>query len=292
MSSAPVDLNNAEAVIDLFQEAATLLRDDPNRAGARVVLPPRGRLVVTGDLHENPFHYRKIITMARLAESTDHHVILHELIHGDRLLNGMDFSYRMLGKVAQLVRAHPGQVHPMLANHELAQLTGKGVSKGAGNSVEFFREALAYVFRDDDAEVEAAINDFFRAMPLAVTSPDGVGCAHSLPDERVMASFDPGILDRPLEDADYLSPNGGAYQMTWGRRYTPTSAAQLAEAWNVKLFCLGHQHVESGIEMRGEQILVLNSDHDAARLLVVDLADLPSAELALMSATPLASLPD
>ena len=68
------------------------------------------------------------------------------MIHGERLLNGMDFSYRMLGRVAQLVIDWPDQVHPILANHELAQLTGRGVSKGAGNSVELFNDALEFVF--------------------------------------------------------------------------------------------------------------------------------------------------
>ena len=58
-------------------------------------------------LHDNPFHFEALLRMARLEEGEDRHLILHELIHGEHLMNGMDFSYRMLLKTADLVRAHP-----------------------------------------------------------------------------------------------------------------------------------------------------------------------------------------
>ena len=130
------DLADLDAVRALFREAGRVLRDSPGRRGSVDRLPGAGRLLVTGDLHDHSGHLAKIVHLAGLGRSTGHHVVLQELIHGERLINGLDFSYRMLGRVADLVLAHPGQVHPLLANHELSQLTGRGVSKGAGNSVE------------------------------------------------------------------------------------------------------------------------------------------------------------
>jgi hypothetical protein len=216
--------------------------------------------------------------------------VLHELIHGDCLVNGMDFSYRMLARVAALVLDHPGQAHPMLANHELAQMTGRGVSKGGGNSVELFRDALDYVFGDDAGDVEGAINGFFRALPLAVRSEGGVLCAHSVPRADQMGRFDPTVLERPLDDEDYRGPNGAAYLMTWGRGQTAEQLDALAEAWHVKLFILGHDFAETGILMKSPRAIVLNSDHERATVLPIDLAEVPSAADAFMMAVPLSAV--
>lgn len=284
------NLNDASAVVDLFEEAAETLRAAPGRAGAAVRIPATGRLLATGDLHDNPFHLEKILAAARLEAADDHHVVLHEMIHGERLVNGMDFSYRMLARVAGLVCERPGQVHPILANHELAQMTGKGVSKGAGNSVELFRDAMDYVFGESAFEVEEASNAFIRAMPLALLSEGGVCCAHSLPASHLMHRFDMDVLDRDLDDEDYLAPHGAAYLMTWGRGTTDEDVERLARHWGVELFCLGHEHAETGIEARGPRRVILNSDHERAAVLPLDLADLPPADQAPMYSLPLASI--
>ncbi len=289
MSEQP-NLNDAAVVVDLLDRAAEALRSHAMRRGSSVRLPAKGRLLATGDLHDNPFHLQKILRLAKLDASPDHHVVLHELIHGERLLNGMDFSFRMLARVAGFVLAHPGQVHPLLANHELAQMTGTGVSKGAGNSVVLFQDAIDYVFGDAAGDVAQAIHGFIRAMPLALRSADGVLCAHSIPGDRARAHFDPGVLDRPLTDADYESPHGAARLMTWGRGYGAENVESLAEAWNVRLFCLGHEHADTGIEVRGSRVVILNSDHEHAMVLPIDLAAVPTAEEAIMHAVPLRSV--
>ena len=97
------------------------------RAPARPRAAPRHRRPA-----RQPRALPQVVELARLDADADHHVILHELIHGERLINCMDFSYRMLGRVAELVLAYPRQVHPLLANHEIAQLTGGGREQGGG----------------------------------------------------------------------------------------------------------------------------------------------------------------
>jgi Calcineurin-like phosphoesterase len=290
--AGPTNLNDPAAVIDLFVRAAATLRADPRRDGSVVRLPPRGRLLATGDLHDNPIHFAAIVRLARLEASPDHHLVLHELIHGDRLINGMDFSHRMLARVAELILRHPGQVHPMLANHELAQITGQGVSKGAGDNVKLFNDALDYVFSDQAEAVDRALRGFLSSLPLAVIGGDAarcgaVMCAHSLPAAAAMNGFDLSLLGRELTDADFRGPHGGAYTFTWGRRHTPEQIEQLAAAWGVRLFCLGHQHVETGIEMKHPRVIVLNSDHEFGAVLPLNLADVPTAEDALQLAIPL-----
>ncbi len=293
-------MHDATAVRELFQAATVTLREHTLRRGCAVRLPTRGKLLATGDLHDNINHFRKIVALARLDDSPDNHLLLHELIHGDHLIDGMDFSHRMLISVAQLLRRYPTQVHPVLANHELSQMMKRGVSKGAGNSVELFDDALEYVFGDDWMDVAFAIDEFFAAMPLAVLSEHedrapGVLCAHSLPNARMMKSFDMDVLDRELVDEDYQGSTGGAtgsaYSMCWGRAYTEESIAQLAQRWNVKLFVLGHQHVETGAEVFGPHVMVLNSDHDRGCVLPIDLANVPDdAAAAMQRIVPLSSV--
>ncbi len=286
-----VNLQDAAAVVDLFDRAAHALRGSPYRDGSRVRLPPRGRLLVTGDLHDNLEHLRKIVHLAGLEASPDHHVVLHEIVHSEVLINGLDLSHRMLARVAELVVDHPGQVHVLLGNHELAQMTGQRVSKGAGDSVELFNEGLAFAFGDDGQTVAVAINGFIAAMPLAVVSESGILCAHSLPGSRMFDRFDPDVLWRDLAERDYDRQTGSAYLMVWGRGFGERELDTLAERWGVELFVLGHEHVANGLAVRGTRLIILNSDHEFGTVVPIDLARVPGAEEAVQLAIRLRSIP-
>ncbi len=288
MTTAP-NMNDAAAVIDLFHGAADALHGKP-RDGSVVRLPEKGSLIATGDLHDNPINLGKILSFAKLEQNQDRHIVFHEIIHSERLVNGVDLSHRMLARIAGLVLEYPGRVHPVLANHELAQMLNQGVSKGAGDNVQLFNDGLEFVFGDDWVEVADAANAFIRAFPLAAIADGGVLCAHSLPSPRAMEKFDLDVINRDLTDADYESPDGAAYLMTWGRGLNAAHGERMAEAWGVELFVLGHQYVETGLETIGEHIVILNSDHEDGRILQIDLTDPPNAIEAPMMAIPLRSL--
>jgi hypothetical protein len=272
-----------------MRDAAQSLRRHPCRQGSCITLPPRGRLLATGDLHDNPRHFAAVQSLAHLDHSPDHHVTLHELIHGDSLINNLDLSYRMLCKVAHWILQFPAQIHPLLANHEMCQMTGRGVSKGAGDSVKLFNDGLDYVFGDDSETVAEAIGEFMRSMPLALRTEDGVFCAHALPSPPTLRLFNPDTIYRDLTDEDFVPPRGSAYLMVWGRGWTHEVTDPLAAAWRVKTFILGHQYVESGVELVGDRIVVLNTDHDRGMVIAIDLASPPTAVAAVASALPIRS---
>ncbi len=288
---------NPDDVIASLGTATERLLESPLRHGSIVRIPARGVLLATGDLHDNPIHLRRLLRVADLERDLDHHVVLHELIHGERLVDGVDLSHRMLLRAADLVLRFPGQAHPILANHEIAQATGRGVSKGAGNSVELFNDGLDYAFADAWSDVAEALNTFVRAMPLALMSdpdPDGrsVFCSHSLPSPAALRFMDLDVFERPLVDDDFIGPSGAAYLMTWGRGMTPEHLGFLAERWGVALFCLGHQFAETGIELLAENAIVINSDHERGAVIPIDLSHIPTAEEAFLRAVPLASIAD
>ena len=278
MSVVRVDARDAAAVTEVLLAAAEGMRTAEGRRGATQWIPSRGTLLATGDLHDNLAHLQAVLELARLDASPDHHVILHELIHGESLTGGMDTSYRMLVRVAELVLAYPTQVHPLLANHELAQACKLRISKGSGEQVQLFLDGLDWVFGDEAQQVSDAVDHFIRAMPVAVRTESGLFCAHSTPAPFEVEAFDVGALDRGLDPDRYDDHDGLAWQFTWGRGQTPESSRRVAERLSARLMVCGHAYVEQGAEAVSRELLLLNSDHARGVAVEIPLAGpLPTA---------------
>lgn len=293
-----LDLTSADSVAGILRRGA-----EANRAAAcrepsvdRISAP--GRLVATGDLHDNPAHLARLIEVAGLDVDPGApdaagaaHLTLHEIIHPDRLIGGMDFSYRALARAAALKAAFPEKVHTLLANHELAQVRGSGIVKDGVRVVEAFNAGVEQVFGEDAPAVTEAINDFIRSMPLALIAetPGGrILCSHSLPSPAMMSRFDASILSRELTEDDYRPLSGSAHMLVWGRGYDADLLEDLVERWGVTMFILGHEWVEGGAQFVPPCALVLNSDHAAGVYLPIDLDDPPAPGVAAGLARPLA----
>jgi hypothetical protein len=278
VSVVRVDARDASAVSEVLLAAAECMRSADGRRGATQWIPSRGTLLATGDLHDNLAHLQAVLELARLDASPDHHVILHELIHGESLTGGMDTSYRMLVRVAELVLAYPSQVHPLLANHELAQACKLRISKGSGEQVQLFLDGLDWVFGDEAQQVSDAVDHFIRAMPVAVRTESGLFCAHSTPAPFEVEAFDVGALERGLDPDRYADHDGLAWQFTWGRGQTPESSRRVAERLGARLMVCGHAYVEQGAEAVSPELLLLNSDHARGVAVEIPLAGpLPTA---------------
>ena len=268
-----VELRDPRAVIAALRAGAAASGSARCRRGSidLIEAAPGERLIATGDLHDNPLHLMRLVRAAGLdandpAAATPAHLTLHELIHGERLVNGLDYSYRVLARIAALKAAFPEHVHVLLANHELAQLTGSLVAKDGVRCNEAFDEALDVSFGDNAQDVRQAVLDFICSLPLAARfrregQPD-ILCAHSLPAPDLMDRFDPAVIERDLTEDDYVSRRGSAHLMVWGRAHTPDQLAKLGERWGVGLFILGHEKAESGVMIVAPNAVVLNSDHE------------------------------
>lgn len=295
----PLDLSSAQAVCAVFDAGARANLDALCRRGAIDLIEAPGTLIATGDLHDNPDHFARVVAAAGLgadeagtASNPPAHLTLHEIIHSDKLINGMDFSYRALARVAQLKVRFPELVHTLLANHELSQIIGAGIVKDGIRVVEAFDDAVDYAFGEDAGLVREAIGRFIRSMPLALRcrTPRGdILCAHSLPGPAMMGRFDPAILERDLDDYDYTPRQGSAHLMVWGRGYDAEQLEDLVERWGVMLFILGHEHVDAGIGLVEPCAVVLNSDHARGVYLPINLADPPTAQGAVARAVSLAT---
>ncbi len=283
------DLRDAQAVIALFQRAEQASLDAPGRSGAVVDLPDTGRLLMSGDLHDNTLNYQRLLKLAQLDSSPTNYLILHEVIHGPDLINGLDLSVRMLARVAALKCQYPSQVFILQSNHELAQYRHEGILKEGRDTVESFDGGIDYLYADSADAVREAMNGYLRSLLLAVRCANGVFLSHSLPGNNRMRKFDPGVIDRVPTDAN-LAEKGDLYHMVWGRNQKQQTADTLAEAWGCKQFVMGHQPADMGYESFGETMLVLASDHAHGVALPIDLARTYDQEQLIESLVPLASV--
>lgn len=275
----PLNVTDPDEVIAAFKAGA----DANFNAGCRLqsidYIEAPGRLIATGDLHDNPLHMTRVVRAAGLDGPElvpgSAHLTLHEVIHSDRLLQGMDMSYRVLARAAALKARFPEHVHILLGNHELAQMMNQAIVKDGVRSVDAFSAGVSYVFGDREEEVAEAISGFIRSLPIALrvhTARGDILCAHSLPPAAVMARFDTTILSRDITPADYES-RGAAHTMTWGRGYDAEGLEDLTERWGVWWFILGHEHAPYGAHFVPPNAVVLNSDHEHGVYLPLDLSD-------------------
>jgi hypothetical protein len=287
-----LDLQSAESVRAAFAAGAEANRAASCRVASIDRITPPGSLIATGDLHDNPLHFARLMAAAGMSDGDGAdpalprpvHLVLHEIIHSDRLLNGMDFSYRALARVAALKAQFPERCHTLLANHELAQVFGAGIVKDGIKVVEAFNEGVEYAFGEEAAGVQGAIKDFILSMPLALrcVCPGGdILVCHSLPTPALMERFDPTVLTRDLTEADYEPRRGAAHLLVWGRGYDAEQIEDLVERWGINLFILGHEKAENGVQLIPPCAVVLNSDHEKGVYLPIDLSAPPRAEEAV-----------
>ena len=266
-----LDLDDASVIADLLHRTAELNRSDPRRKACVVNLPDQGQLLATGDVHDNTPALQRIVKQAKLDQSPDHHLVLHELIHGPTRLNGMDLSIRTLARACAIKCAFPEQVCFLLSNHELAQRRQEHVFKDGGSDIDAFNHGLDHLYDDAASQVHEAFDDYVDSLPLAVRCANGIMVAHSLPSPRKIEIFDKSVLKRQLKDEDYES-KGSATLMVWGRHQNQKIAQELADAWTVDTFILGHQQAEMGWEEKAHNILILASDHGHGMCLPIDLS--------------------
>jgi len=281
--------HSASVVAYLLNRAAVANLECPLRKGSCVHLPRRGHLMMTGDIHDNVPNLEKIIRLAALHKAPDRHLILHEIVHGPNFVNGKDLSIRTLARVAQLKLQFPNQVHILLANHELAQIAGAGISKSGVGVCEAFDAGVEFLYGDDAPLIHNAISRYVKSLTLAVRCDNGVFCSHSLPAPRKLDTFDMIVLERPLNDTDYFA-GGAAYEMVWGRNHTQELADKLGRQWNAKLFVMGHQPADMGFDLMGESIMVMASNHEHGMALPIDLKKSYDMDSLLGPMIPLSSV--
>ena len=119
---------SADHVIETFGTATEENQVSSLREHQVVNLPAEGEVWIAGDIHDHTRNFEQFLRAADLANNPQRHVVLQELIHGDKIdANGPEGSWEILYRAAELKCDYSGQVHFLLANHDLAQIHGEGI---------------------------------------------------------------------------------------------------------------------------------------------------------------------
>src|SRR2546423_1236821 len=265
---------NPDQVVETFSAAADENKLTAIRHEQVVHLPAEGEVWMTGDIHDHRTNFNKLIAAADLANNPQRHLVLHELIHGDHFdTSGAEDSWRMLYRAAELKCEFPGQVHFLLANHDLAQIHGEGIMKAGLSVCEAFYKGLKRDLPKNYHMVNVAITDLLLSFPLAIRAPSGLFFCHSLPTDDNLHTFDFTVFDRPLVAADYKRRTGPVYQLIWGRNTSPASATAFMQKVHAKMLITGHQPQEMGYAINGQHHLIIASDHNQGVFLPLDLSE-------------------
>ncbi len=277
-------------IIELLSKGITANQADRFRRGNLVCLPGQGSLVVGGDIHGHRRNFERLAAYADLANHPDRHIVLQEIIHGGPEDDtGGCLSYQLLFEAVRFKLSFPDQVHFVMGNHDTAFISNTEVMKNGKEMNRAMSSALQREFQQASGDVKLAIRQFLFSQPLAVRCSNRIWISHSLPNDRFVDRFDPGIFDRELQIADCTKP-GSAYLLTWGRRHSQATLGKLAGQLDVDLFVLGHQPQQQGWNQAGSNLIILASDHNHGCLLDIDLARSWSVAELVAKVVPLASV--
>ena len=283
--TGPMDTTDvpAEQAVEAFEGAKEENELSPMRRGQVIHLPDAGEVVMTGDLHDHRTNWRKLLAVADLRNHPERHLVLHELIHGDHFdERGAEDSWRMLYEACELKLDFPTQVHFLMANHDLAQIHGEGISKAGLDVCRAFNDGLRRDFgrglggTKDGGEataVQVAVTEFLLSLPLAIRAPNGLWFSHSLPKQDEIDTFDYGVFDRDaLAGEDFRRKTGAVYQLVWGRGVEPDGVDRFAERVGATMIVTGHQPQDAGFAVNGDKHLIVASDHAQGVFLPLDLS--------------------
>ena len=260
----------AHPVAKTFVAAAELIAGDDNRRGNCLGFEGGEKIVYVGDIHGHRRNLAKVIAYAALGTHPARRLILQELIHGGEPDQaGNDRSVEVLLRAPWLKISYPRQVFFLLANHDIAQITGQEITKDGRGECESFDAGLDNAFGPDAGEVRSAVLRFFRSQPLAGRCENGVFMTHSLPSPNRMELIDFDILTRPYADEDFQR-GGTLYEWTWGRDHSAEQLAGLADRLETKRFLMGHQPCKTGYQVPHDISIILDSHHSHGVIMEFD----------------------
>jgi hypothetical protein len=279
-----------QTTIDLLNKGIRANQTDRFRRANLIGLPGAGSLVVGGDLHGHRRNFERLVTHAQLADHPDRHLVLQEIIHGGPEDGaGGCLSYQLLLDAVRYKLSFPDQVHFVMGNHDTAMINSSEVMKNGKEMNRAMSLALERQFGPAGPEVRLAIRQFLFSQPLAVKCSNRVWISHSLPNDRCIGQFDPGVFERELRLSDCEKP-GSAYLLTWGRHHSQAALDRMAKLLDMDLFVLGHQPQPNGWSQAGNNLIILASDHNHGCLLEIDLSKTYQVAELVKSLTPLASI--
>ena len=269
-------LEYVDNILATFARATDANRQTPGRRGGVVELTAKlcDEVLATGDVHGHRRNFNLIRRLAALDEHPRRHLVLQEVCHGGPIYpqNGGCMSHTILEDVAWLKSRYPRQVHFILGNHELSELTDYPIQKNRLLLNLSFRLGLQQMYGPAAEDVRQAILRFLWSCPLAVRLPQGVFISHSLPDGVDVRGFDPSVLERDLAAAD-CSEQSDVFRMLWGQDYRPENAEAFCEKVGAKILITGHEPCLKGFMTPNDWQIILDCCGDQATCVLLPVGE-------------------
>lgn len=254
-----------EQIIETFEAAVRANANTEARMGNVVELKSTfaDDVMVTADLHGNRRNFNAIRRIADLGNHPRRHLIIQEVCHGGPTYpnSGGCMSHMMLEDVAKLKVQFPRQVHFLMSNHELAELTDFPIIKNQKMLNLLFRFGMQEMYGAATDKVREACLPFLRTLPLAVRVQNGIWISHTIPEGIDQKAFDASILDSELVEDDFAE-DMPAFDFVWGRDFRQANADAFAKAVEANVLIHGHEPAEQGYDVPNTRQIILDSHAD------------------------------
>jgi hypothetical protein len=248
-----------DRMLATLRRAAAHVRATPGRTGHLVQLQACTEVLAAGDLHGHIANFQAVLKAADLANHPGRHLVLQEVIHSEFFYpNGGDKSHQLVDLFAALKCQFPARVHLLPGNHEMAQMTGRTIAKGAASQNSLFVDGVRHAYGEAAADVCQAYYDLFRGSPLALRTANGVFLCHTLVPAKQLPAFDPmRLLDDGYEEKEY-QPGGLVYGILWGRDTAADTADAFLRKVDADLLVTGHIPTDAGYLVPNPRQLILD----------------------------------
>lgn len=220
-----------------------------------IELPKKGKALIVTDIHGNLDDFEKYMKIWESFESRDNHLILTgDFIHGVNSWN--DNSIGILESLIDYA-GREENFHVLLGNHEWSHVSGEDVYKNNINQKKSFDSLVQMRFFNDWEDKLNFYIDFFRKLPLAVKTKNGVFVSHSAPVKNIDSINE--IIN--LKYDGYGIYNRRMYELLWNRYpadYNEYEIDVFLSKVGCKFSVVGHTPVD-GYSVVGKQVVLSSS---------------------------------
>ena len=220
-----------------------------------IELPRKGKALIVTDIHGNLTDFEEYMRIWNKLKGRDSHFILTgDYIHS--MFTTKDHSIEILDCIKWHYE-HTKNFHVLLGNHEWSHISGMAVYKSGINQKREFERLLKHKFGTGWEHQLSLYIDFFKALPLAVRTQNGVFISHAAPAKKIS-----GIRDIiQLKEMGYGRDNEILFELLWNRHpedYGKRDIKDFLAKVGCEVSVVGHTPV-NGYAVIGNQIVLSSS---------------------------------